>query len=160
MTARRETWRQTVAKYTTAIPGVNANPATLVLRIASGDGFIGGAETVAEVRRELTARYPSPVQARLIDGTNYIAGDRIVTVDYVQLEAALTASRPGDPSITVDGEPSTLAAARPFDAAHGWGICPGKDQFICGGGTWSIVRIEDIGYMDGFPAKFQLTLRK
>lgn len=160
MTSRRETWRQTVAKYTTAIPGVNANPATLVLRIADGGGFTGGRETVAEVRRELSARYPSPVQARLIDGTMYVAGDRTVAVDFIQIEAALTASQPGDPAITVNGSPASLATARPFDADHNWGICPGKDLFICGGGTWSIVRIESIGFMDGFPAKFQLTLRK
>ena len=155
-----ETWRQTVAKYTTAIPGVNANSATLVLRIAAGDGFTGGDATVAELRRTLRVKYPSPVQARLIDGENYIAGDRTVNVDWAQLQAALSETIPGDPAIIVGGVRKTLSEVRPFDAAHRWGIQPGMDTFTIGGVTWSIVRIDDIGYMDGTPAKFSLTLRR
>lgn len=155
-----ETWRQTVAKHTTAIPGVNANAATLVLRIKAGDGFFGGEATVAEIRRSISARYPAPVQARLIDGENYIAGDRTVNVDWAQLQFALTVGQPGDPAIIAGGIRKTLSEARPFDAAHHWGISPGEDVFIIGGGTWSVVRIDDIGYMDGVPAKFSLTLRR
>lgn len=157
-----ETWRQTVAKYTTAIPGVNANAATLVLRIADDAGFFGGTASpgVTEITRTLRVKYPSPVQARLIDGENYIAGDRTVNVDWAQLQAALTIGQSGDPEIVISGATVTLSEARPFDAAHHWGIYPGMDTFIIGGGTWSVVRIDDIGYMDGVPAKFSLTLRR
>lgn len=106
----------------------------------------------------------SSVDARLVDGKNYIAGDTITEISYLKyLDARAPIST--DPEIISGGVAKTLNDMRPL--AKTFGIELGTDTLAIGGVTWFICRADADGWQTdednngvAVPAKLRLTLRK
>lgn len=151
-------WQQELAAELTAVEELNANPATLLIRIDTLGELFGGDATIVELRRQLSVAAPLPVNLRLIDGKNYLAGDFLCKVAFAHLKDAFSPRR-DDPEIRINGVIKTLADLRPFTAAGTWGIDPGDDQIIIGGDKWTIAAVRGLMWLDGEPAEIEFTLR-
>lgn len=151
-------WQQELAAELTAVEDLHANPAELVIRIDTLGELWGGAAKVVELRRHLSVAAPSPVNLRLVDGTNYLSGDFICKVAFVHLQKAF-APLPDDPEININGVKKSLAELRPFTAEGNFGIDPGDDKIIIGGDKWTIAAIRGLMWLDGEPAELEFTLR-
>ncbi len=151
-------WQQELAAELTAVEDLNANPATLIIRIDTLGELLGGTAKVVELHRELSVAAPSPVNLRLVDGKNYLAGDFLCKVAFANLQKAFI-SLPDDPEININGITKNLSELRPFTASGNWGIDPGDDKLVIGGDTWTIAAIRGLMWLDGEPAELEFTLR-
>ena len=152
-------WQQELAAELTAVEDLNANPATLVIRIDTLGEMFGGSAKVIELHRQLSVAAPAPVNLRLIDGNNYLAGDFVCKVAFAHLKAAFF-PLPQDPEIEINGVAKNLEDLRPFTAAGNWGIDIGDDKLVVGGDEWTIASIRGLKWLDGEPAELEFTLRR
>jgi hypothetical protein len=151
-------WKQELAAEVTALEDVNANTATLLMRIDTLNEFYGEEARVVELVRSLRVAAPSPVNLRLVDGTNYLAGDFVCKVSFAELKKAF-APIAGDPEIIINGITKTLAEIRPFTAQGNWGVDIGDDKLVIGGDKWTIAGVRGLNWLDNEPAVFEFTLR-
>lgn len=152
-------WQQKLANATIGIKNLDRNTAQYIIRIDSLNDFFGGNPLVYELSRELIVSAPSPVNVRLVDGLNYLAGDFVCQVSYLQLAEAMK-PQSGDPEIIVNGKASSLSEQRPFIASRNWGIDVGDDVLSIGGDKWTIVAVKGEDWLNNEPSSFTLTLRK
>lgn len=151
-------WRQELAKELAGIPDLNRNTAVLIYNINSYDPFTGLGGDFIPIRRPLVCKAPEQVDARLVDGKNYLAGDLVAEITYVDLIASRD-PLPGDPAISNNGMDKTLADMRPYDATTG-GIDIGIDELQFGDISYTIVNVRAAQWLDDLPAIYVLTLRK
>lgn len=152
-------WQQKIADKTIGIKNLDRNTAVLTLKIDSLSDLLGGQEMTYTIERDLVVSAPQPVNIRLIDGANYLAGDFICEASFIQLSNAI-ASKADDPVLTVNGKDTTLEEQRPFTASSNWGISVGIDTLNIGGDTWSIAAVSGYDWLNNEPSYFRLTLRK
>lgn len=152
-------WKQEVQDAVCGIEDVSQNSATLTFRISDLAGMLGLEEHIIEVSRDLIVKAPSPVSLRLVDGTRYRIGDFVCQIAYTRMKSA-HAMQGTDPDIIVNGERMTLEEVRPFRASDNWGISLGEDTLTTCGETWTIAGVRGELWLDGEPARFELTLRK
>ena len=151
-------WKQEVANETMAMEDVNANTATLLMRIDTLNEFYGEEARVVELVRSLRVAAPKPVNLSLVDGRNYLAGDFVCKVAFMKLKKAFV-PLPSDPEININGITKTLADIRPFTADGNWGVDIGDDKLVIGGDKWTIAGVRGLKWLDSEPAEFEFTLR-
>lgn len=152
-------WKQELQQEIIGINDLNRNDAVLKIRIDTLDDFFGGEGRVIEIERSLIVKAPEPVNVRLIDGLNYLAGDFVCQLAFLRLKTAMQ-SQTGDPEIKLNGVVKTLEEVRPFTAGNNWGIDIGDDTLSIGGDTWTIAAVKADKWLDNEPARLELTLRK
>lgn len=152
-------WQQELKQETIGIDDLDRNDAVLKIRIDTIDDFFGGDGRIIEIERSLIVKAPKPVNVRLIDGLNYLAGDFICQLAFLRLKTAMQ-SQPDDPEIKLNGVVKTLEEIRPFTASNDWGIDIGDDTLTIGGDTWTIAAVKADKWLDNEPALLELTLRK
>lgn len=159
------TWKQEVAEATTPIEGVNDVTATLAWNIAViDDPFSPLPQTGGTVRISRTVQIKGlkNVDARLVDGKNYMAEDFITEISYLKYLSARIPS-PDDPQIINNGKIKTLDDLRPL--TDNYGIQPISDTLTIGGKVWAIADVSAVGMMNDdttgepVPAKLRFTLR-
>lgn len=147
------TWKQEVAAETTPISGVNEITATLKwnIEIESDRGWIVP-RTTAEFSGSLAVKSLREIDRRLIDGINYVSGDMMTAVAYLNyLEIWQENS-------------ATLETSRPLTVNYG--IAEGIDTLEINSESWKIVRVQAAGLMDdedtgaAVPSKLIFHLRK
>lgn len=152
-------WKQELQQEIAGIDDLNRNDAVLKIRIDTLDDFFGGTGRIIEIERNLIVKAPQPVNVRLVDGLNYLAGDFICQLAFLRLQTAMQ-SQSGDPEIKLNGVVRTLEEVRPFTAGNNWGIDIGDDTLAIGGDTWTIAAVKADKWLDNEPALLELTLRK
>lgn len=158
------TWKQEVAEATTPIEGVNDVTATLEWNIAViDDPFSPLPQAGGNVRisRTVQVKGLKEVDARLVDGRNYLAEDFITEISYTKYLSARTPKN-DDPVIVNNGKIKSLDDMRPL--SENYGIEPVSDTLTIAGKVWAIADIQAVGMMndDGgvpVPAKLRFTLR-
>ena len=159
------TWKQEAAEALTPIEGVNDVKAVLSWNIAVvDDPFSPLPQTGGTVRisRTVQVKGLKSVDARLVDGKNYMAEDFLTEISYLKY---LFARMPGanDPQIINNGKTKSLEDMRPL--TENYGIRPIADTLTIGGKVWAIADIDGIGIMNDestqepAPAKLRFTLR-
>lgn len=159
------TWKQEIAEAITPLEGVNDITGTLAWNITLvPDPYspIPGGDSVT-ISRAVPIKGAREVDARLIDGKNYIAGDNITELSYLRyLEARNPLAT--DPEIISGGKVKTLEDMRPMTRSFGLEL--GTDTLTIAGETWYICRADADGWQTdedtgaAVPAKLRLTLRK
>lgn len=155
------TWRQEIAEAVTPIEGVNDVTAILTWNIVAEQNPyspIPGESGTVRVSRTVKIKGVTEIDARLIDGKNFVAGDFVTEISYLRY---LDARKPlrGDPTMV-----KTLDEIRPLSGDYG--IKNGVDSLSVGGNEWKIRRVTAIGLMNDestgepVPAKLRFTLRK
>lgn len=152
-------WQQELKQETIGIDDLDRNDAVLKIRIDTLNDFFGGDGRIIEIERSLIVKAPEPVNVRLVDGLNYLAGDFVCQLAFLRLQTAMQ-SRPDDPEIKLNGVVKTLGEVRPFTASNHWGIDVGDDTLTIGGDTWTIAAVKADKWLDNEPARLELTLRK
>ena len=153
-------WQQELKQETIGIDDLNRNDAVLKIRIDTLDDFFGGTGRIIEIERSLIVKAPEPVNVRLVDGLNYLAGDFICQLAFLRLKTAMQ-SQTGDPEIKLNGVVKMLEEeVRPFTASNNWGVDIGDDTLTIGGDTWTIAAVKADKWLDNEPALLELTLRK
>lgn len=152
-------WQQELKQETIGIDDLDRNDAVLKIRIDTLNDFFGGDGRIIEIERSLIVKAPQPVNVRLIDGLNYLAGDFVCQLAFLRLQTAMQ-SQPGDPEIKLNGVVKTLEEMRLFTAGNNWGIDIGDDTLTIGGDTWTIAAVKADKWLDNEPALLELTLRK
>lgn len=152
-------WQQELKQETIGIDDLDRNDAVLKIRIDTLNDFFGGDGRIIEIERPLIVKAPEPVNVRLVDGLNYLAGDFICQLAFLRLQTAMQ-SQPDDPEIELNGVAKTLEEVRPFTAGNNWGIDIGDDTLSIGGDTWTIAAVKADKWLDNEPARLELTLRK
>ncbi len=159
------TWKQEVAEATTPIEGVNDVTATLAWNIAViDDPFSPLPQTGGTVRISRTVQIKGlkNVDARLVDGKNYMAEDFVTEISYLKYLSARMPSQ-SDPQIINNGKVKTLDDMRPM--TENYGIRPIADTLTIAGKVWAIADISGIGILNDestqepVPAKLRFTLR-
>ena len=159
-----QTWKQEVAEETTPIEGVSDVTATLAWNIAViDDPFSPLPQTGGNVRisRNVQVKGLKEVDARLVDGKNYLAEDFITEISYTKYLSARTPKN-DDPVIVNNGKIKSLDDMRPL--SENYGIEPVSDTLTIAGKVWAIADIQAVGMMDDdggvpVPAKLRFTLR-
>lgn len=152
-------WKQELQEQICGIPDLNANTATMTIEIDTLNDFFGGESEVVTITRDLKIQDPRQVNARLVDGVNYIAGDFICNAAFLFLKDAMR-TKSGDQVITINGVTKTLEQVRPFTASNNWGIDLGDDTLTIGGDVWSIVGVTGLNWLDNEPSIIEFKLRK
>ena len=152
-------WQQELKQETIGIDDLNRNDAVLKIRIDTLDDFFGDTGRIIEIERSLIVKAPEPVNVRLVDGLNYLAGDFVCQLAFLRLQTAMQ-SQQDDPEIKLNGVVRTLEEVRPFTAGNNWGIDIGDDSLTIGGDTWTIAAVKADKWLDNEPALLELTLRK
>ena len=152
-------WKQELQLEIVGIDDLNRNDAVLKIRIDTLDDFFGGEGRIIELERSLIVKAPEPVNVRLVDGLNYLAGDFICHLAFLRLQTAMQ-SQPDDPEIKLNNVVKTLEEVRPFTASNNWGIDVGDDTLTIGNDTWEIAAVKAGKWLDNEPALLELTLRK
>lgn len=119
--------------------------------------YATGLDINTEIKRNIICYPPEPVNVRLIDGKNYLAGDQIMRIPY-DVIAASRASHGDDPEIIVNQVKKTLEDMRPFDSVTG-GVIAGIDTITFSGTTYRIGAIRGEQWMQNQPADYYFTLR-
>lgn len=159
------TWKQEVAEATTPIEGVNDVAAEIAWDITViGNEYspIPNTTGIVRISRKVQVKGVTEINARLIDGKNYIANDHTTEISFLKyLEARKSLS--DDPEIIHNGVLKTLDEMRPIQSNYG--IRPVEDKIIIGGDVWNICNVIAIGIMndesgEATPAKLRFVLRK
>lgn len=158
-------WKQDLAAELTPIEGVNDITATLTWNIAVLDdpySPLPPAGGLVRISRTVQVKGLKEVDARLVDGKNYLAEDFITEIAFLKYLAAREPLA-SDPEIVNNGRVKTLDDMRPL--ADKWGIRPVTDTLSIGGKVWAIAGIQDLQTMNDeqtgipAPAKLRLILR-
>lgn len=159
------TWKQEVAEALTPIEGVNDVTAVLTWNIAVvDDPFSPLPQTGGTVRifRTVQIKGLKNVDARLVDGKNYMAEDFLTEISYIKYIVARMLDS-NDPQIINNGKVKSLDDMRPV--TENYGIRPIADTLTIGGKVWAIADIAGIGILNDettqepVPAKLRFTLR-
>ena len=159
------TWKQEVAEATTPLDGVNAVRAELAWNIAViDDPYSPLPQPGGTVRISRTTQIKGlkEVDARLVDGKNYMAEDFITEIAYTKYLAARLPDA-NDPPIVNNGKIKGLEDMRPL--TENYGIRPISDTLTIAGKVWAIADIAAVGMMNDdttgepVPAKLRFTLR-
>lgn len=159
------TWKEEVAEATTPIEGVNDVTATLAWNIAVvDDPFSPLPQTGGTVRISRTVQIKGlkNVDARLVDGKNYMAEDFITEISYLKYLLARMHGA-NDPQIINNGKVKSLDDMRPLK--DNYGIRPILDTLTIAGKVWAIADISGISILNDestqepVPAKLRFTLR-
>lgn len=110
-----------------------------------------------KIKRSVACYPPDQVDARLVDGKNYLAGDLIMRIPYT---VVMESRKPqaGDPEIILNTVKKTLEEMRPYDPATG-GILVGVDTITFGGTVYKIGNVKGEQWMNNEPADYYFTLR-
>lgn len=160
------TWQQEVSEATTALEEVNAVTVTLCWNISvqiDPDSTLPIPDDgVVKFPKTLIAGAPEQVNASLVDGKNFIAGDCVIELAWLTY---LNARNPldSDPDIISNGMLLMLDDVRPLGQDFGFDL--GIDTLTVGADVWKIVNAVGTGWMNdenGYPqpASVILTLRK
>lgn len=159
------TWKQDLAAELTPIEGLNDVRAELAWNIAVLDdpySPLPPAGGSVRIVRTVQVKGAKEVDARLVDGKNYLAEDFITEIAFLKyLEAR--APLPGDPEIVNNGVVKSLDDMRPL--SENWGIRPISDTLTIAGKVWAIADVQALQMMndeatgDPAPAKLRLVLR-
>ena len=152
-------WQQKLANAIIGIKNLDRNIAVLNIKIDSLNDLYGDAPLVYSLNRELIVSAPQPVNLRLVDGMNYLAGDFVCDVSFINLAKAFLPLE-SDPVLIVNGKETSLSLQRPFTASDNWGISVGVDTLSIGGDVWTITAVAGIDWLNNEPSSFRLTLRK
>ena len=147
------TWKQELAAEVTAIDEVNAITVKMKWHVKTDSDRYSAkaAETDTVYESELKVKSPRGINANLIDGLNYLAGDMVIECGYLLYEEAFTAQE-------------GLTEAR--DIAVNYGILEGTDGIELNGLELKIVRVEGLGLLTdeesgaSAAAKLRMVLRK
>ena len=159
------TWKQEVAEALTPIEGVNDITAVLSWNIAVvDDPFSPLPQTGGTVRisRTVQVKGLKNVDARLVDGKNYMAEDFLTEISYIKYIVARMPDS-NDPQIINNGKVKSLDDMRPL--MENYGIRPIADTLTIGGKVWAIADIAGVGILNDettqepVPAKLRFTLR-
>ena len=77
-------WQQELQQEIIGIDDLNRNDAVLKIRIDTLDDFFGGTGRIIEIERSLIVKAPQPVNVRLVDGLNYLAGDFRPAMNFIR----------------------------------------------------------------------------
>lgn len=166
MSIEKPNWKQEVAEAVTPIEDVNNASAILIWNISVGydpdSPLPQSPEGIVNIRRSVSVKGAKEVNAALVDGKNFVAGDYQTEIAYLTY---LKARKPqtSDPVIADNGIVHTLDEMRPLTSDYGFDL--GIDTLQIGSDVWQIVRADAVDLMnDGTgnpePAKLRLTLRK
>ena len=155
------TWKQEIAEAVTPIEEVNDVTAILTWDIVTEQNPyspIPSESGTVRISRTVKIKGVTEIDARLIDGKNFVAGDFVTEISYLKyLGARKTLS--SDPVMT-----RSLDEIRPLSSDYG--IKVGVDCLAVGGNEWKIRRVTAIGMLNDestsepVPAKLRFTLRK
>ena len=159
------TWEQEIADALTPIEGYNDARAVLSWNIAVVDDpysefpITGG---TVRISRTVQVKGLKEVDARLVDGKNFMAEDFLTEISFNNY---LKARDPklDDPIILNNGIVKTLEDMRPM--TENYGIYPVVDTLTIAGKVWRIADIAAFGMMNDdntgepVPAKLRFTLR-
>ena len=159
------TWKQESADAGTPIEGVNAVKAVLSWNIAVIDDpysefpITGG---TVRISRTVQVKGLKEVDARLVDGKNFMAEDFLTEISFNNY---LKAREPkaDDPIIVNNGIVKTLEEMRPM--TENYGISAVVDTLTIAGKEWRIADVAAFGIMNDdttgepVPAKLRFTLR-
>lgn len=160
------TWKQEVAEATTAIEGVNDATVTITWNISvqiDPDSTLPIPDDgVIKFPKTMIAAAPQQVNAALVDGKNFVAGDSVLKVAWLVYTAA---RKPldSDPDIISNGMLLMLDDVRPLGRDFGFDL--GIDTLTIGSDVWKIVNAAGDGWMNDEngvpqPSTLTLTLRK
>lgn len=159
------TWKQEIADAVTPIEGVNAVKAVLSWNISVIDDpysefpITGGA---VRISRTVQVKGLKEVDARLVDGKNFMAEDFLTEISFNNYQKARE-KKQDDPVIVNNGIVKTLDDMRPM--TENYGISPVVDTLTIAGKEWRIADIAAFGMMNDdttgepVPAKLRFTLR-
>lgn len=160
-----KTWQQEVAEAKTPIEGYNDIKAELAWNIAViDDPYSPLPQTGGTVRisRTVMVKGLKEVDARLVDGKNYMAEDFLTEISFLKyLEARMPSQ--SDPQIVNNGKIKSLDDMRPLK--DNYGIRPIADTLTIAGKVWAIADVSALGIMNDestgepVPAKLRFTLR-
>lgn len=159
------TWKQEIADAVTPIEGVNAVKAVLSWNISVIDDpysefpITGG---TVRISRSVQVKGLKEVDARLVDGKNFMAEDFLTEISFNNY---LKAREPklDDPIIINNGIAKNLEDMRPM--TDNYGIFPVVDTLTIAGKEWRIADIAAFGIMNDdstgepVPSKLRFTLR-
>ena len=130
------TWKQEVAEATVPLEGVNAITASMVWNIQTETDRTSAVipKTATPMRGVLAVKSLREIDRRLIDGSNYLAGDMVTAAAY-RTYADLWKTNE-----------SSLENTRVLN--RNWGIEPGTDYLEINSEKWKIVRVSGAGVMD------------
>nr|DAH25015.1 MAG TPA: hypothetical protein [Caudoviricetes sp.] len=132
---------------------------TYRVRVRSYDAAAGEfAETEFPFVRTVHISEPSEVSEGIVDGKNYLKGDLTAEIAYLELKQSLDA-QPGDPAVTVGGEPKTLAELRPMTVMKS-GIDTRLDTLEYGGTVYRFVKVKPKHVYANTASIFRLQLRE
>lgn len=158
-------WKQELAAELTPIAGVNDVAAVLTWNMdVLDDPFspLPPAGGRVAISRTVQVKGLKEVDARLVDGKNYLAEDFITEIAFLKYLAARE-PQSGDPEIVNNGKVKSLDDMRPL--GENWGIRPVLDTLTIAGKVWAIADIQALGMMNDeatgvpAPAKLRLVLR-
>lgn len=159
------TWRQEFADAVIPVEGFNAVKAVLSWNISVIDDpysefpITGG---TVRISRTVQVKGLKEVDARLVDGKNFMAEDFLTEISFNNY---LKAREPktDDPVIVNNGIVKSLEDMRPM--TDNYGISPVVDTLTIAGKEWRIADIAAFGMMnddttwDPVPSKLRFTLR-
>lgn len=159
------TWRQEVAEAVTPLEGLNDVKAVLSWNIAVVDDpysdfpISGG---TVRISRTVQVKGLKEIDARLVDGKNFMAEDFLTEISFLAYEKARKPLA-SDPVIVNNGIVKTLEDMRPMTETYG--ISPVVDTLTIAGKEWRIADVAAFGIMNDdntgepVPAKLRFTLR-
>ena len=159
------TWKQEIADALTPIEGFNDVKAVLSWNISVVDDpysefpIIGGS---VRISRTVQVKGLKEVDARLVDGKNFMAEDFLTEISFNNY---LKAREPklDDPIIVNNGIVKSLEEMRPI--TENYGISPVVDTLTIAGKEWRIADVTAFGIMNDdttgepVPSKLRFTLR-
>lgn len=153
-------WKQELKAELIGIPDLNYNEVVISFHVDTYDPFsaTGSSVTSQKIQRTVVIGSPKQVDARMIDGKNYVSGDLIMPVAFLVMVDAMKPLS-SDPVITIGGHAKTLTDLRPY-SPDTCGIIIGKDTVTLGGREYKIANIAPAGWLDGEPSSYTITARR
>lgn len=153
-------WKQELAQEVNAIEDLNRNSAILNFNIATNgyDPSTGLNTGSTVIQRKILIKAPHKIDARLVDGKNYLAGDLVCEIAFSELWSARTPLA-SDREIIVNGVQKSLDDVRPYHSGD-CGIDIGIDTLCFGELEYDIANIEGLNWLNNEPAKYLITMRR